>query len=232
MRYMGGGKFKIRKEVSAVLKMLRKPGQTYLEPFVGGAWVLQEMDGPRIASDINTALITMYKALQLGWLPPNNVTEAEYMQIKNGTRDPYDPLTAFAAFGCSFGGVWFGGYAREARISYADTARRGLLKQLEFIRNVNFQYVGYDQYTPNDYLIYCDPPYANTSMYDGAGAFDSVKFWNKMREWSINNTVVISEYKAPDDFICIAEFKSRMGLRVASGEQEIRTEKLFMYGGK
>ena len=36
MRYLGG-KSKIRKQVAAVLEMLRLPGQTYFEPFVGGA---------------------------------------------------------------------------------------------------------------------------------------------------------------------------------------------------
>ena len=38
MRYMGG-KFKIRKEVAGFLKILRAPGQAYLEPFVGGAGI-------------------------------------------------------------------------------------------------------------------------------------------------------------------------------------------------
>jgi len=231
MRYMGG-KFKIRKEVSGILRMLRAPGQVYLEPFVGGAWILQEMDGVRIAADKNTALITMYKALQLGWIPPDTITESEYIRIKNGNRDPYDPLTAFCGFGCTFGGVWFGGYARggENR-NYCKNARNTLLNQLNYIRDVEFKYSGYDTHTPDGMFVYCDPPYAGTSAYDAVGVFDSVKFWQKMREWSINNTVVISEYKAPEDFICIAEFKSRMGLRVTSGAQEIRTEKLFMYRG-
>jgi len=230
MRYMGG-KFKIRKEISGILKMLRAPGQVYLEPFVGGAWVLQEMDGARIAADKNTALITMYKALQLGWVPPDTITESEYMSIKNGPRDPYDPLTAFCGFGCSFAGKWFGGYARGNSANYADTCRRGLLKQLNYIRDVDFKYSGYDTHTPDGMFVYCDPPYAGTSAYDAVGIFDSVKFWQKMREWSKNNTVIISEYKAPEDFICIAEFKSPMGLRDKNAKQDLRSEKLFMYRG-
>lgn len=50
MQYLGG-KSKTRKQISAFLESVRKPDQTYFEPFVGGAWVLQEMRGKRIASD-------------------------------------------------------------------------------------------------------------------------------------------------------------------------------------
>ena len=50
MRYMGG-KFKIRKEVAGFLKILRAPGQAYLEPFVGGEWSIN-----------NTVVISEYKA--------------------------------------------------------------------------------------------------------------------------------------------------------------------------
>ena len=76
MQYLGG-KSKIRKRVAAFLENLRKPGQSYLEPFVGGAWVLQEMSGERHASDGNIALIAMYQMLQLGWEPPDLVSEDE-----------------------------------------------------------------------------------------------------------------------------------------------------------
>jgi site-specific DNA-adenine methylase len=58
-----GGKFNSRKKISAILKFFRKPGQIYFEPLIGGAWVMQEMDGTRIACDIHTGLINMYRAL-------------------------------------------------------------------------------------------------------------------------------------------------------------------------
>jgi DNA adenine methylase len=105
MQYLGG-KSKIRKEVSSFLESIRKPNQVYLEPFVGGGWVLQEMTGERIASDGNIALIAMYKALQDGWIPPNEVSEELYRTylVKSKTPDNSDPLTAFIGFGCSFGG--------------------------------------------------------------------------------------------------------------------------------
>lgn len=81
-----------------------------------------------------------------------------------------------------------------------------------------------------DMLVYCDPPYQGTTQYGAFAGFDHELFWDTMREWSKHNTVVVSEYKAPNDFKCVAEFSSRMGL-TTENERPIRCEKLFMYNG-
>jgi DNA adenine methylase len=232
VRYLGG-KSKIRKQVAAVLEMLRLPGQTYFEPFCGGAWVLQEMSGPRIASDGNAALITLYRALQTGWAPPGTVPEDEYRAIY-ARNDPEDPLTAFSNFGCSFGGNWGAGYARTPNDgrNYASNARNSLLKQLPAIQDVEFRYGVFTDHAPDGMLVYCDPPYKGTTTYGGCAPFDHGLFWDTARFWSMNNTVVVSEYSAPGDFDCIAEFPSKMGLRSGKSlDQHVRTERLFMYGG-
>ena len=232
MRYLGG-KSKIRKQVADVLEMLRLPGQTYFEPFCGGAWVLQEMTGPRIASDGNAALVTMYRALQARWMPPARVSEDEYRAIY-ARNDPSDPITAFSNFGCSFGGNWGAGYARtpgDGR-NYASNARNSLLKQLPKIQDVEFRYGVFTDHAPDGMLVYCDPPYQGAATYDGCPPFDHGMFWDMARFWSMNNTVVVSEYTAPDDFNCVAEFPSKMGLRTGpNAEQHVRTERLFMWGG-
>jgi DNA adenine methylase len=232
MRYLGG-KSKIRKEVSSFLESIRNPNQVYLEPFVGGGWILQEMSGERIGSDGNIVLIEMYKALQNGWIPPNEVSEELYRKylIKKHLPDNYDPLTAFIGFGCSFGGKWYGGYARPR--NYALECKSTLLKQLPLIKDVLFKGCDFTSHTPNNQLVYCDPPYQNTTSYGAFKGFDHDKFWDVMREWSLTNTVVISEYKAPSDFICVREFFSKMGLssNTENGgkQQELRSEKLFMH---
>ena len=73
-------------------------------------------------------------------------------------------------------------------------------------------------------LIYCDPPYKNTTGYK-VGKFNSDLFWNTMREWSKNNYVFISEEEAPDDFEVVWEQKKRRTLN--SKVRECKTEKLF-----
>jgi site-specific DNA-adenine methylase len=60
-------------------------------------------------------------------------------------------------------------------------------------------------------LIYCDPPYKHTQGYS-AGGFEDEKFWNKMREWSKDNVVFISEESAPKDFKVVWSRKKRRTL--------------------
>ena len=231
MRYLGG-KSKIRKQVSQFLESVRKPEQVYFEPFVGGGWVLQEMSGQRYASDGNKSLVAMYKALQDGWEPPEFVSEDEWRTYRKTTEVMYDPMQAFTRFGCGFGGDWNGGYARsEGKTCYAATSKRSLLKQLPKIKDVTFVCGMFHEHSPNDSLIYCDPPYAGTTQYGAFGGFDHEHFWDTMREWQSNgNTVVVSEYNAPEDFICVKEMTSQMGLSVGDTvTRPKRIEKLFMH---
>lgn len=230
MRYLGG-KSKTRKQISAFLESVRKSDQIYFEPFVGGAWVLQEMSGKRIASDGNKALIAMYKALQSGWIPPTFVSEEDWRKWRYMQELTTDPMQAFCRFGCGFGGDWMGGYAcSEGKTCYAQTSHNSLMKQLPKIKDVHFIDGLFQEHNPEGMLVYCDPPYQGTTQYGAFTGFDHNAFWDKMREWSRNNTVVISEYNAPNDFKCVAEFSSQMGMTTGN-ERPKRIEKLFMYNG-
>ena len=228
MKYLGG-KFYNRKQIARVLELLRKPGQTYFEPFCGGGWVLQEMTGRRIACDKHEALINMYKAIQTGWNPPPTFTEDEYNTYKI-VRNPKDPMTAFVGFGCSFGGKYYGGFASKANAArnYYEENRRWLLNVRPALRDVQFfPAASYNWHRPDGMLIYCDPPYSDTTEYS-AGSSNNAEFWQTMREWSARNTVVVSEYKAPPDFTCIWQREIKLSVRSKSG-CEPRIEKLFMY---
>ena len=232
MRYMGG-KHRLRKEIAKVLTSLRKRGQTYFEPFVGGGWVLQEMTGKRIGSDGNDALVAMYQGLQAGWIPPDHISEEEYRQIRD-KHDRNDPLTAFCAFGCAFAGKWFGTYARGGKNDFAAAAKRGVLKQLPLIADVEFRKGFYWDHKPKNMLVYCDPPYQGTTGYDGVQGqdiFDHHRFWDTMQEWSKTNTVVISEARAPRDFVCIKEFSVSIltGTRTTVDAADVPCEKLFQH---
>ena len=75
----------------------------------------------------------------------------------------------------------------------------------------------YSDYTPQGKLIYCDPPYQNTTGYRGDNGkrneFDHEKFWNTIREWSKTNWVFVSEYNAPSDFVCVNKYEMKSNLR-------------------
>jgi DNA adenine methylase len=80
-------------------------------------------------------------------------------------------------------------------------------------------------------LIYCDPPYKNTTQYGATGDFDADAFWSVVRRWSMNNTVFISEYVAPDDFKCVWQHETRLEIRNKNNVREPRIEKLFQWKG-
>lgn len=226
MQYLGG-KSRTYKEICAFLESIRKPNQPFIEPFCGGCWVTQGMSGSRYASDANEALIVLYKALQSGWVPPSDVSQELYNSYK-AKQDLSDPMTAFVGFGCSFGGKWFGGLARSKDRNYASNAKNSLLKQLPKIQQVKFKQQPYFDINVSGCLIYCDPPYANTTGYGAVGQFDSEEFWQYIREWSKTNTVVVSEYTSPYDFVCVLSLETKTDMHTKSGK-EVRIEKLFMH---
>lgn len=222
MQYLGG-KSKIRKQIATFLRSVRKPGQVYFEPFVGGGWVMQEMDGPRVASDGNPALVAMYQAVQEGWEPPEWVSEEEYRRLAARPIGP-DPMQAFALIGCSFAGKWGGGYARSVgKPCYAATTRRSLLKQRPMLAGVRFECRLFQDWHPEGWLVYADPPYTGMTSYGAFEGFDHEGFWRTMAEWAERNTVVVSEYQAPEGWGCVAEFQSQMGM--SSGDAQTRTKR-------
>ncbi len=137
----------------------------------------------------------------------------------------------FVGFGCSFGGKFFGGYARGCKNrNYAQAAKNGILRKVRSLdaSAVKFSCTDYRKLNPTNLFIYCDPPYEGTTGYSNSG-FSSTEFWSVMRTWSKSNTVVISEYQAPRDFSVIACFNSRTDLRGVCGYKPT-VEKLFRLG--
>ena len=137
MHYLGG-KFRVANAIAAYIHLYAR-NDAYWEPFVGAAWVMAKVQLPRrYGSDINLPMISLFKALQDGWLPPGDVSEDEYQAAK--ALPDTDPLKAFVGIGCSWGGKWFGGYARDPRSNrnFAAGAKHGLLDKLPHLRGATF----------------------------------------------------------------------------------------------
>lgn len=226
MQYFGG-KARIAKEIAKVLEENREQGQLFVELFCGGVNVTSCMSGDIIANDKNADLIELYKGLQQGWTPPDSVSEEEYNLAKI-TKDKR--LKAFIAIGCSYSGKWFGGYARGSKgRNYAKNAKNSLAKKFKTLMNVDFTSKSYDDFYFTDALIYCDPPYSNTTGYS-TGSFDSEAFWQWCRDMTrAGNTVIISEYEAPKDFTCIWMKNVKTDIRTKANGKEDRIEKLFIF---
>ena len=230
MKYVGS-KNRHAAEIIEVILSSGKQYRLWIEPFVGGANVIDKLNGHRIGADNNKYLIALLKAVQAGWKPPEKVTEEEYHFIRLAPSR-YEPhLVGFVAICCSFGGKWWGGYARgydnegNPR-NYAAEQRDNLIKQSDYLRGVSFICSDYrDLIIPSDALVYCDPPYAATVKY--ATDFDHTIFWNWVR--SLPNDVYVSEYTAPDDFKCVweKEVKSLTGAGINKGGK-LRVERLWV----
>lgn len=97
------------------------------------------------------------------------------------------------------------------------------LESLESLERHNTDYRNVE--LPDNSIVYCDPPYANTNRYGLNGSrFDNEAFW----EWArhCRQPVFISEYEAPEDFICIAEIPSIS--RIAAKASRRVSEKIFI----
>lgn len=81
-----------------------------------------------------------------------------------------------------------------------------------------------DLYIPDGAVVYCDPPYANTSGY--GFAFDHRAFYAWCRAVGKRHPLFVSEYWMPSDFRCIAEFTVR-ALAGAKTNTQTRVEKIF-----
>ncbi len=229
MKYMGS-KARHAKEMLPIILADRKPGQWYVEPFVGGANMIDKVDGLRIGNDAHPHLIALLDAVSKGWKPPENVSEDEY-KIANKDRT-IDPETGFIGFGCSYSGKWFGGYARGDDAqgvprNYAAESSRNLLKQAFGLSGVLFKCGSYlDLFIPPASIIYCDPPYAGTTKY-ATGGFDHDMFWNWCDAKTLDgHTVFVSEYSAPDGWMCVWEKTVNNTLTKDTGSKQ-GIERLF-----
>lgn len=237
MRYIGG-KYRLAKRISETILGREASRLHYVEPFVGGAAVLEKM-APHFAhsdaSDMSYDLILMWQSLQAGWDPPNVVTEEQYAALRDAEPSAFRGLVGF---GGSFGGKWFGGYARggteadgSPRNHLAESVRsvlktRNILDGLD----VRFRHGDYrESQIIRDSVVYCDPPYANTQGYKSVDAFDSEVFWTVMNEWcDFGASVYVSEYTAPPGWVSLWESEQLTNLKTTEQGRFTATERLWV----
>ena len=230
MQYMGS-KRRFVKDLLPIMLEARKEGQYWVEPFVGGANMIQHVDGNRIGADIHEYLIALLSAVRDGWKPPINVSEEMHRDIRIN-KNKYPPeLVGFVGFCCSFGGKWFKGYARSKKNNnYALQGHNNLIKQAPFLKGIDFRCCSYqDLVIPPNSLIYCDPPYKGVEPYGGTRKIKYDHFWQWCRD-KVNegHTVFVSENKAPDDFICVKEVQRKTNLN-NNVSPVSSMERLFVY---
>lgn len=134
-----------------------------------------------VCNDRHEYLIAMLRGVQSGYDLPESVTEDEYKTVRDN-KDADPVLAGFVGFGCSFGGKWFGGYARDkVGTNHAAQSKKSLLRDMATLSEAEFSCRDYREVPiPKNAVVYADPPYNNTTGYS-VGKFDSEEFWKCMR---------------------------------------------------
>jgi DNA adenine methylase len=225
MRYLGN-KTRLAKYLIPIITKPLTGNNFYIEPFAGAFGMISNVKyEKRIAIDKDIYIIELIKAVRDGWVPPN-ITEKQYNQLKT-LNEKSLALVGFAGYGCSFGGKWFGGFARGGNRNYVNESSRNLLKMKPSLQGIDIRtgsYKGIGNF--KNAVIYCDPPYSTGTKYKMK--FDHEQFWQWVREQSKLNYVYISEYNAPLDFKTVWAKQHKSGIHHGDKHKKL-LEKLFVY---
>jgi len=229
MKYMGS-KNRIAKEILPIM-LEKRENRTWVEPFVGGANMIDKVQGKRIGADINPYLIDALIAIRdyVIYLPKNNkeFTEENYKELRKSDNYKYK---GYAGFAFSYSGKWLGGWCRDGlnKRDYVNESYKNAINQsplLQGVRLVNESYLALQ--IPENSLIYCDPPYEGTTKYKDSFNHSQFQDWCRQKSKE-GHTVFVSEYNAPKDFKCVWEKKIVSSLTKDTGSK-VATERLFLY---
>lgn len=233
MQYMGG-KSRLAKHFAPILDAaLERCGGRFFEPFVGGFNVVPALTKATsiYCSDVHPGVISLWRAVASGWAPPEHVGSDAYKMLR-ALADWSNPLTAFAAFGLSFGAKEWNGKMRERR-DMEGGVRRSIELARPFAARCRF---GCQDYAEDPScvearcppsVIYCDPPYAGTTEYRGI-EFDRVRFprWCEAMA-RVGHEVFVSEFTGPAHWPVVWERSRSIQMNSYRGEKIVRTERLF-----
>lgn len=226
MQYQGG-KARISKRIAAIVNEERCAANLW-EPFMGGLWTTAALGGLIQASDKNPCLAALYNAVRNGYMLPENLTKEEYLACKH--LPDTDPLKAFAGFGCSWGGKFFGGYAGgyNGPLTYVQLAKRNIERHVFSLPHVTFSCEDFFDREPIAGVYgYLDSPYRGTTGYAGAGEWDSDRYEARVMEWvEAGSTMFVSEYNFPYGEECFSRTAKRT-LGASNGPKDAATERLF-----
>lgn len=120
MVYMGS-KNRIAKELIPIITDQLQPTWWYIEPFVGGANMIDKIQHPyKLGADSNKYLIALLKYVQDGNQLPEFLSREDYLKVKDNKESYPDWYVGFVGFICSYNGCFFGSYAGITDIKMVD----------------------------------------------------------------------------------------------------------------
>lgn len=231
MKYMGS-KNRIAKDIVPIIQSYIDNNNVvnYLEPFVGGANVIDKIRCEnRYGCDSHKELIAFLKGLSEGYIPPMNISEDEYKYIKEHRNEYNDCFLGYVGFQLSYGAKWFDTFRRDkvGKRKYDEEAFRNVMKQAPNLKGVKFYHRQFQTLKKDKikgYVVYCDPPYHNTTKYS-TNDFPYDEFYQWCIDMSKNNIVLISEYNMPEQFECI--WQKELKCTLDKNSRSDKVEKLW-----
>ncbi len=230
MQYLGS-KSRIAKDIAPIIQSYIQPNMTYVEPFVGGANMIDHIKAYRkVGYDVNPYLIALLRHVKESPSDiPDVISHEEYTAVKNN-KDKYPEwYVGLIGFCGSFGSKWFGGYARQHAGdnsgSRSISALKNLKSQAESLKDTDFVCYDYRMLDFHGAVIYCDPPYLGTTGYkNGINAQEFYDWCRKMK--AHDNIVLVSEYSMPADFKAI--WSKPVTTHISRGNVSKAEEKLYL----
>lgn len=235
MKYMGS-KRRIAKYIIPFTTKYLTDDKWYVEPFVGGCNMMDKVQHhSRIGSDVNPYLIDMWRGVLSGNTYPMEISKELYSTArdiyKRQSSEMSSDMLGWIGWMGSFNGKFFdGGYGGKTKDrDYIKEQINNTLNQLPKLMDVHFIHSSYnDLDIPDGSIIYCDPPYENTTGYVTSKSFNHTDFWQWCRDMTSNGYIVyISEYSAPDDFVSIWSMDVKTSLHATN--TKVSTENLFIH---
>lgn len=111
-----GSKRRIWEHIVPIILNGRKENQYYVEPFCGGCNSIANVNGNRIASDINPYLMEMWMSLLDGKKYPETITRETYNEARKAYRAKDYTTLSVAELGwiglmASYNGIFYHSYS-------------------------------------------------------------------------------------------------------------------------
>ena len=230
-----GGKGRICKDIYKAIKkeVKNKPVRGYIEPFCGGLSVIVKFtEYECFAYDYNEDLIYLWEQFKLGNVNKMpEITRDYFTKLKESDELSIDK--SFAMLFCTFNCFYRRNFVENHHVIterlYHQERFNRIKKNIDFSK-LNFKCQHYidttHQVLQGGFIIYCDPPYKNTTQqYSTIDDFDSELFWKTVLLWKyLGNYVFVSELTCPIKHEVLFEKVLQVSV---SSHRHTMTDKLF-----
>jgi DNA adenine methylase len=235
-----GGKSRNGKDIALFIKK-RMEGikcDELIEPFCGILGVTRHLvdDYLVTSSDYNEDLIFLLEYLQKNPTFTMPVINREkFDELKKAHELSFEK--SFAMLFCTYMSHYKGSYLpndcadKTGRLHPHHTRNfnnlnKNIIPVINKFKFYNWEYDRWDEHlSSGGYVVYCDPPYVNTSQAYKKNNFDSDKFWKIMKKWKdYGNYIFVSELTCP---IKHEELYSKSSNISASNKKKRMIDKLF-----